>query len=164
LLADTLEALIGAVYLDGGLEAAGALAVRLLDDEIAAVAAHGAARNSKAILQEVLQRFAQKTPVYTVLGEDGPQHERRFVAAAFLDGRELGRGEGRSKKEAEQRAAEAALGALLGELGRQAREGAAAAVVDLAGDALRRALAAGEPAAAAGSSPARPDLGPADPA
>jgi ribonuclease-3 len=111
LLADALEALIAAVYLDAGLPAAFAVIRRLFADRIEALASSGAA-DFKTRLQERAQGQFHQTPRYQVVGERGPDHDKVFEVAILLGGQEVARGEGRSKKEAEQRAAERALGVL----------------------------------------------------
>jgi ribonuclease-3 len=111
ILADTLEALIGAVYLDGGLTTAAALVCRLFDPLIAASAQLGAGLDWKTSLQELTALIGIGVPEY-VVSESGPDHEKTFQAAARVSGTDYGRGSGRSKKEAEQQAAEAAWNAL----------------------------------------------------
>jgi ribonuclease III len=110
ILADAVEALIGAVYLDAGLEPARALVMRLLDGRVDERAKRPGLMDYKTRLQEVVARDG-KRPVYVTEGS-GPDHERAFVARVAVDGQELGVGAGRSKKEAEQGAAERALARL----------------------------------------------------
>jgi ribonuclease-3 len=110
ILADAMEALIGAVYLDAGFEAADRLIRRLWAGRIEEKAANPGVKDFKTRLQEVLAA-AGKRPVYQVTGT-GPDHQRSFEAVVGVDGGELGRGEGKSKKAAEQAAAEEALRAL----------------------------------------------------
>lgn len=107
ILADTLEAVIGAVYIDAGLDVATGMIYRLLDDVIAEKAADPGSRDFKTRLQEVLATQG-KRPEYEVSGE-GPDHNRTFTATVASDGQVLGAGVGRSKKEAEQSAAEEGL-------------------------------------------------------
>ena len=66
-------------------------------------------KDSKSTLQELLQKNSKETASYSIVSESGPAHKRRFIAQASHKGKVLGKGEGRSKKEAEQKAAEAAL-------------------------------------------------------
>jgi ribonuclease-3 len=113
ILANALEALMGAVYLDGGLPAAVGVAARLFSVELADVEQH-AVLDYKSRLQERAQALLQTAPVYQVVAETGPDHDKRFEVALSLLGREWGRAVGRSKKEAEQSAASAALVALEG--------------------------------------------------
>lgn len=107
ILADTMEAVIAAVYLDGGLEAAREVILDLWGDRIRLKAENPGRRDYKTRYQEVLATDG-KRPVYEIEGE-GPDHDRSFVATVSVDGIVTGRGEGRSKKEAEQQAARSAL-------------------------------------------------------
>jgi ribonuclease-3 len=107
ILADTTEALIGAVYLDRGLEAATVMVRRLFDPLMEAATAEGAALDWKTSLQELTAAKGLGVPEY-VVGESGPDHQKAFTAAAVVQGEVHGEGAGRSKKEAEQQAAEAA--------------------------------------------------------
>lgn len=111
ILADTVEAVIGAVYIDGGLRAADGLVHRLFDPLIADSAHLGAGLDWKTSLQELAADLDLGVPEYTVSAE-GPDHDKRFTAAALVGGRVRGSGRGRSKKLAEQRAAEDAWTAL----------------------------------------------------
>jgi ribonuclease-3 len=111
ILADTLEAVIGAVYLDGGLDAADALVHRLFDPVIAKSARLGAGLDWKTSLQELTAAQELGGPEYLV-DESGPDHQKSFRAVARIGGQVYGRGEGRSKKEAEQQAAEVAWTAI----------------------------------------------------
>jgi ribonuclease-3 len=108
ILADALEAVLGAVYIDLGLKHAAALIERLFWPRIAAYVRGEGERDYKTILQELAAQDVGRLPEYRV-GERGPDHEKEFTATVFLAGRELGRGVGRSKKEAEQRAARQAF-------------------------------------------------------
>jgi ribonuclease III len=107
ILADALEAVLGAVYLDGGWEAAGGLVLRLLGERIREAAAGPGGQDYKTRLQELAARDNDDLPVYEVT-DDGPDHAKRFFAAVAVAGRPLGTGQGRSKKQAEQAAARAA--------------------------------------------------------
>jgi ribonuclease-3 len=109
ILSDALEAVLGAIYLDAGLEVAARVILELLADEIAEVAA-GRKGDHKSRLQEVVAQW-DELPAYRVRGE-GPDHQRWFVASVLVGGRELGSGEGATKKQAEQAAAAAALGSI----------------------------------------------------
>jgi ribonuclease-3 len=111
ILANALEALLGAIYLDGGLPEAVGVAARLFAVEVADVEQH-ALLDYKSRLQERAQALLQTAPVYQVVAETGPDHDKRFEVALLLVGREWGRATGRSKKEAEQSAAARALDAL----------------------------------------------------
>jgi ribonuclease-3 len=107
ILADTLEALIGAVYLDRGLDEASALVHRLFDPLIESSSHLGAGLDWKTSLQELTATIGLGVPEY-VVSESGPDHEKTFQASARVAGGDYGTGAGRSKKEAEQQAAEAA--------------------------------------------------------
>jgi ribonuclease III len=111
IMADALEAVIGAVYLDSGIESATDLVLRLWGSRIAERAERPGLKDYKTRLQEVLARDG-KRPEYLTDGS-GPDHERTFVASVEVDGMSLGSGSGRSKKEAEQGAAEQALERLI---------------------------------------------------
>ena len=111
ILADTLEAVIGAVYTDRGLDAAGDLVHRLFDPVIANSARLGAGLDWKTSLQELTAARFLGVPEYRV-EESGPDHQKSFRATVRVAGRTYGAGEGRSKKEAEQQAAEAAYTAI----------------------------------------------------
>ncbi|MDP9389308.1 MAG: ribonuclease III [Actinomycetota bacterium] len=107
ILADAMEAVIGAVYLDGGWAAAQSLVLWLLGDRIAEAAAGPGGQDFKTRLQERAARMFDQLPRYQVTDE-GPDHAKRFFATVSVAGVERGRGEGRSKKQAEQAAARAA--------------------------------------------------------
>jgi len=113
ILADAWEALVGAIYLQYGFQEARRVILTLLKDEIAQVA-QGNYGDYKTMLQERAQR--EETEVtYRILAEDGPDHNKRFTAGVFLQGNLRGKGIGRTKKEAEQRAAQQVLDELGGE-------------------------------------------------
>jgi ribonuclease-3 len=107
ILADTLEALLGAVYLEHGLATASAVVHRLFDALLVDAAQRGAGLDWKTSLQELTATLALGVPEYAVT-EEGPDHAKSFTAVARVGGQSLGSGAGRSKKEAEQKAAEAA--------------------------------------------------------
>jgi len=111
ILANALEALMGAIYVDAGFDAAAAVASRLFESRIEEVDQH-ARLDYKSRLQERAQALWQTAPVYEVVAEEGPDHDKRFEVALSLGGRAFGRATGRSKKEAEQGAAAAALAAI----------------------------------------------------
>jgi ribonuclease-3 len=111
ILADTLEAVIGAVYIERGLDSAGDLVHRLFDPVIARAARLGAGLDWKTSLQELAAAGELGVPEYQV-DESGPDHQKTFRALVRLGGRAYGSGEGHSKKEAEQQAAEAAWQAI----------------------------------------------------
>lgn len=108
LLADVFESFIGALYLDQGLEAATAFLHRYVFPQLSL---DGKLQTSdfKTELQELTQHHGMGTLEYRIVEERGPAHEREFVSEVCMEGRALGRGNGRSKKEAEQQAAAVAL-------------------------------------------------------
>jgi len=112
ILADTTEALIGAVYLDAGLAAARSVVERLVLHGSEQVLERRSLRNFKSRLQELIQARHKSPPRYKVLAVAGPDHDRLFKVAVTFDGEVLGTGEGRNKKTAEQRAAQQALARL----------------------------------------------------
>jgi ribonuclease-3 len=111
ILADALEAVIGAVYLDGGLSEAQRLVLGLLRDRIAVAVGEPGESDHKSRLQEQTVRLGRGVPHYEVEGS-GPDHARRYLATVYVAGQRLGTGEGRSKKDAEQVAARVAWGSL----------------------------------------------------
>jgi ribonuclease III len=114
ILADTLEAVIGAAYIDCGLDAAGDLVHRLFDPVIARSSLLGAGLDWKTSLQELTADRSLGVPEY-VVKDSGPDHQKLFRAVVRVGSRELGSGEGRSKKAAEQLAAEAAYRSITAE-------------------------------------------------
>jgi ribonuclease III len=108
ILADALEAVFGAVYLDLGLDEARSLIERLFRPLMEAYARGEGDRDYKTILQELASRQLHSMPEYR-LEDRGPDHEKEFTATVFLNGQQMGTGIGRSKKEAEQRAAREAF-------------------------------------------------------
>ena len=113
ILADAFEAILGAVYLDAGWEAAQRLVLRELGDAIARAGEEPDDFDHKSRLQEKAVRDGEGTPRYVVVGS-GPDHDRAYVAEVYLGGTLRGTGEGRSKKDAEQEAARAAWEELTG--------------------------------------------------
>jgi len=107
ILADTMEAVIGAVYLERGLEGATRLVRSLFDPLMQAAAEDGAAQDWKTALQELTAARGLGVPEYAIT-ESGPDHAKAFVATAVVAGNPCGEGSGTSKKEAEQQAAEGA--------------------------------------------------------
>ena len=107
ILSDAMEAVIGAVYLDAPWEILIELVRRWLADRIAVASQGPGIRDFKTRLQEYCARSGFKAPEYR-LAERGPDHAKQFLAIVHLDGEERGRGEGRSKKQAEQAAAASA--------------------------------------------------------
>jgi ribonuclease-3 len=108
ILADALEAVFGAIFLDQGIKSAHTTIERLFRPRIEAYVRGEGERDYKTILQELAAQDLGRLPEYRV-SERGPDHEKEFTATVYLSGRELGRGTGRSKKEAEQHAAREAF-------------------------------------------------------
>lgn len=108
ILADLFEAIIGAIYLDSGWKIVKAFLFEHLSEEIQKIIENPKS-NFKAELQKHTQKHFGLTPFYKVLEETGPGHRRHFIVGVFLDDKELAKGEGENKKEAEQKAAEKAL-------------------------------------------------------
>ncbi|MFE7120761.1 ribonuclease III [Streptomyces sp. NPDC057654] len=153
ILADTLEAVIGAVYLDQGLDAAGELVHRLFDPLIARSSNLGAGLDWKTSLQELTATEGLGVPEYLV-SETGPDHEKVFTAAARVGGVTYGTGTGRSKKEAEQQAAEAAWRAIQEAAEARAAEAAEESTASGGGGTSDGASADSAPSAAKGGRPA----------
>jgi ribonuclease-3 len=111
-LADAFEAVLGAVFLDGGFEAARELVLRIFNEAVERVSQMSSSDNPKGDLQEILQIQSNQSPRYVVESVSGPDHDRNYECAVHHLGVELGRGQGKSKKEAESRAAAVALAKL----------------------------------------------------
>ena len=110
MLEDALEALIGAVYLDGGIDAAQQTVDHLFGEQISAITFNISEQNPKGSLQEWSQKYHHgKIPIYKELPPAGPDHARSYNTAVFIGDQELGHGSGSSKKMAEIKAAAAAL-------------------------------------------------------
>ena len=112
-LADGFEALIGAVFLDGGFEAARDFVLRSFREAFGELTSIPTLDNPKGELQEILQSKSADAPQYILAGATGPDHDRDFECVVFHGGVELGRGKGKSKKAAESEAAVAALKGIL---------------------------------------------------
>jgi len=108
-LGDSFEALVGGIYLDGGLASAKKFILRIASADLAAVTAEPFEINPKGKLQELLQSLAPCAPSYEILEESGPEHLKHFRCRVVWDGLTLGEGCGGSKKEAEVEAAGTAL-------------------------------------------------------
>jgi ribonuclease-3 len=111
-LADAFEALLGAIYLDGGIRAARGFVRRQFASEFKLIKETAPHQNPKGRLQELLQARSASNPQYRVIHESGPDHNKNFEAIVEWEGQEIGRGRGHSKKTAEVAAAEVALQAL----------------------------------------------------
>jgi len=109
ILADALEAVVAAVYLSQGLEAARKFVLKALGPILEDIEREEHHRNYKSILQELTQSLYRRAPKYVVVEESGADHDKTFIVEAQLDGSSLGCGTGKSKKQAEQAAALEAL-------------------------------------------------------
>lgn len=109
ILADSVEALIAAMYLDGGLEPVEKFIIESLKGEIEIASKHVGDKDYKTVLQEKLQEHGDVTIEYEITKETGPDHDKRFEAQVIYNGKILAKGEGRSKKEAQMQAAKKAL-------------------------------------------------------
>jgi len=132
ILADAMEAVIGAVYLDGGWDAAATLVMGLLAGRITEAAAGPGGHDFKTRLQELAARRFDQLPRYEVTGV-GPDHAKQFTATVHLGGQPAGTGEGRSKKQAEQAAARVAWFSLSGPQAMSAATASTAASITPAG-------------------------------
>lgn len=108
LLADTVEAIIGALFVNLGIDAAQKFIAENLFSEIPEKV-RTSLKDPKSQLQEIVQADGEETPRYQVAEESGPDHNKHFVVEVFISGKSQGKGEGKSKSEAEQKAAESAL-------------------------------------------------------
>ncbi len=109
IIADAVESVIGAIYLDGGIDEARKFILGLLADEVEKISSTVHVLDAKTTLQEILQKDSQEPIEYRLIGESGPAHCKSFMMEVCHKGRILGKGEGRSKKEAEQKAAMEAI-------------------------------------------------------
>jgi len=109
LLANTFEALLGAIYLDKGFDAADAFVKENLIPLFAEEIKNGPPKDAKSVLQEVAQNLTKQSPKYKILETEGPDHAKEFTVGVFVQGKQLGEGKGLSKQVAEEHAAEVAL-------------------------------------------------------
>lgn len=109
ILANSFEALIGAIYMERGYEAAEKFIADNILNKLDSILESGSWRDPKSHLQEVSQRVDGFTPVYKVLGEEGPDHDKVFSLGVFVGDKLMGKGTGSSKQNAQQEAAKAAL-------------------------------------------------------
>ena len=109
ILADSVEAVIAAIYIDGGLEPAKKFIIENLKNEIEVATKHVGEKDYKTVLQEELQKNGDVKIEYIIIGESGPDHNKSFEAEVALNGKVLATGKGKSKKEAEMQAAKKAL-------------------------------------------------------
>ena len=109
ILADSVEAVIAAMFIDGGLEPAKKFIIENLKDEIEIATKHVGEKDYKTVLQEKLQKNGDVKIEYKIIKETGPDHDKTFEAQVSLNGKKLATGVGKSKKEAEMKAAQKAL-------------------------------------------------------
>ena len=109
ILADSVEAVIAAMFIDGGLEPAKKFIIENLKDEIEIATKHVGEKDYKTVLQEELQKNGEVKIEYKIINESGPDHDKTFEAEVSLNGKVLATGVGKSKKEAEMQAAKKAL-------------------------------------------------------
>lgn len=109
ILANSFEAVVGAIYIDQGYEAAKQFISKTILSTFADILATGSWMDSKSHLQELAQSQEMATPVYKVVNEDGPDHEKTFSVGVYVGNKLRGQGSGPSKQAAQQKAAEAAL-------------------------------------------------------
>ena len=109
ILANTFEAVIGAMFIDQGTESVRTFLYKVLIPEIAEYVQKRVFKDPKSLLQEYVQARKQNSPMYKVIREEGPAHAKQFTIGVFVNGIQVGEGEGKSKQEAEEQAAEKAL-------------------------------------------------------
>jgi len=109
LLSNAFEAIIGAVYLEGGLEKAKDISVKLLEECHPKIDLKSLSKDYKTALQELTQATHGVTPLYEMLGSSGPDHKKEFEIAIILDEKTIASAKGKSKKDAQQKAAQIAL-------------------------------------------------------
>lgn len=109
ILANAFEALIGAIYIEKGYKAADEFILKNIAAKLDAILESGSWRDAKSALQEVAQRVDGHTPVYKVLSEEGPDHDKIFTLGVYVGNKLKGKGTGSSKQSAQQKAAEAAV-------------------------------------------------------
>ena len=113
-LADAVEAVLAAVYLDGGMEAAKAFILPFIKEKAESIVRGAKVVDYKTTLQEIVQKNHEETLSYRLKGEFGPDHDKQFVMEVLINSNVVAEGSGKSKKQAEQAAAKAAL-ALMGQ-------------------------------------------------
>lgn len=121
ILCDAFEALIGALYLDSGLDSVRSFVYQLIEPALQEILASDADKDAKSRLQEVAQSYYQVTPTYRTIKEEGPDHAKEFTVEAIIGNKTYGQGTGFSKQTAAQLAAQQALEVLLRELAQPAR-------------------------------------------
>ncbi len=113
ILADAMEAVLGAIYLDSDIETAKKALMPLLTERIITAASKEGRKDYKTTLQEYIQRDGQAEIIYTTVGQTGPDHDKTYDVEVSINGKISGAGRGKTKKEAEQMAAKDALAKLL---------------------------------------------------
>ena len=108
-VADAVEAMLAAIYLDGGMEAAKGFILDYIKEKAETVSRTRHPLDYKTALQEIVQKNREETLTYRLKGESGPDHDKRFLIELLINSNVIAQGEGRSKKEAEQEAARQAL-------------------------------------------------------
>ncbi len=154
LLAATFEAIIGALYLDHGLEPARSLILRVVEPKTVSIVQERLDRNAKSLLQELSQGRLKVTPIYRTISTSGPDHAREFTIQVLLGDRVYGLGRGHNKQTAEQEAARAAIAELERELDQAAL---AAQLADLASQAAESSSPADQGTAPEENSPLTPE-------
>jgi len=112
LLSNAFEAVMGAIYLEAGLQKAREIAVKLLEENYPKIDLDSLCKDYKTSLQELTQAVYGTTPTYTLIGSSGPDHDKVFEVAVMLNDKEISKAKGKSKKEAQQDAAKIALAKL----------------------------------------------------
>lgn len=133
LLADSYEALVGAIFLDGGFDAVSVVIEAHFNPIMESIRASGLERDYKTRLQEWTQSEMRGTPTYRMVGESGPDHKKMFQVQLLIGDQEYSQGEGKSKKEAEQDAARMAIEKLLEQAGAALEETDSATDIDTGG-------------------------------
>lgn len=109
ILANTFEAYVGALYIDQGYDKADTFIGRTLFDKLDEIVEKKLWRDSKSLVQEKAQEYEHVTPSYSVISESGPDHDKHFTVGIFFGNKRIAEGKGKSKQEAEQKAAHEAL-------------------------------------------------------
>ena len=112
ILADSVEAVIAAIYIDGGLEPVNNFITKNLKKEVEYASQNVGQKDYKTVLQEILQKHGDAHIEYKIIKETGPDHDKKFVTEVIYNGKVLEKGEGRSKKQAEMEAAKRAIDVL----------------------------------------------------
>ncbi len=113
ILADSLEAIIGAIFLDQGIAATKRFILEKFNTLLSQVTPQGEIKDAKSILQEKMQATVKETPIYKTLHEEGPDHNKEFTVGVFVQNKQLAQGIGKSKQAAEEAAARNATGSFL---------------------------------------------------